>query len=176
MSIIYCRENTKCWFPCVLCLQSFPNIKEEDDLSDEDLKAAVDQENEVKKEPSVTDIEDVIPPELEQLDKKKGFVKYKRATNQYRAPKERLEDWGEVYNHKGVMQGLRKQAARCMDCGVPFCQSDHGCPLGNIIPKWNDLVFRVSAASYILQININTSHRVGWNFLMINCFVEWEVQ
>ena len=71
-------------------------------------------------------------------------MKYRRATNQYRSPQDRLKDWGEVYNHKGVMKGLRKQAARCMDCGVPFCQSDHGCPLGNIIPKWNDLVFRVS--------------------------------
>ena len=70
-------------------------------------------------------------------------MKYKRATNQYRSASARLEDWNEIYNHSGVMAGLRKQAARCMDCGVPFCQSDHGCPLGNIIPKWNDLVHRV---------------------------------
>ena len=42
------------------------------------------------------------------------------------------------------VDGLQKQAARCMDCGVPFCQSDNGCPLGNIILKWNDLVFKVS--------------------------------
>ena len=42
----------------------------------------------------------------------RGFVKYSRATNQYRLTEDRLNDWGEVYNHKGVMEGLRKQAAR----------------------------------------------------------------
>ena len=71
-------------------------------------------------------------------------MKYKRAKNQYRDAKVRQKDWNEIYNHTGIMQGLQMQAARCMDCGVPFCQSDNGCPLGNIIPKWNDLVFRVS--------------------------------
>ena len=75
----------------------------------------------------------------------RGFVKYKRAKYQYRDAKTRQKDWGEIYNHKEVMDGLQKQAARCMDCGVPFCQSDNGCPLGNIIPKWNDLVFKVGA-------------------------------
>lgn len=73
----------------------------------------------------------------------RGFVKYKRATYQYRDAGTRQKDWKEIYNHKVVKDGLKTQAARCMDCGVPFCQSDHGCPLGNIIPKWNDLVFRV---------------------------------
>ncbi|XP_064627288.1 uncharacterized protein LOC135487499 [Lineus longissimus] len=107
-----------------------------------------DVNEELKPEPKVLDIEDSIPDdELQQrliekmLDKTRGFVKYRRSTNQYRAPKERLNDWGEIYNHEGVKKGLKKQAARCMECGVPFCQSDHGCPLGNIIPKWNDLVF-----------------------------------
>ena len=48
----------------------------------------------------------------------RGFVKYARATNQYRPPERRLEDWGEVYNHAGVMAGLRKQAARCVTVNV----------------------------------------------------------
>ena len=74
----------------------------------------------------------------------RGFVKYKRAKYQYRDAKVRQNDWDEIYNHSAVKHGLQMQAARCMDCGVPFCQSDNGCPLGNIIPKWNDLVFRVS--------------------------------
>ena len=73
----------------------------------------------------------------------RGFVKYNRATYQYRDAKTRQKDWKEIYNHKIVKDGLKTQAARCMDCGVPFCQSEHGCPLGNIIPKWNDLVFKV---------------------------------
>ena len=76
------------------------------------------------------------------LDKTRGFVKYKRETKLYRDPVKRQEDWGEIYDFKNVRRGLKTQAARCMDCGVPFCHStSHGCPLGNIIPKFNDLVF-----------------------------------
>jgi glutamate synthase (NADPH/NADH) small chain len=52
---------------------------------------------------------------------------------------ERLRDWNEVYLPYPV-DGLQKQAARCMDCGIPFCHQ--GCPLGNLIPDWNDLVYR----------------------------------
>ena len=80
-------------------------------------------------------------------------MKYKRAKNQYRDAKIRLKDWDEIYNHTGVKHGLQMQAARCMDCGVPFCQSDNGCPLGNIIPKWNDLVFRVREESKFLSFS-----------------------
>ena len=76
------------------------------------------------------------------LDKTRGFVKYKRETKLYRDPVERQEDWEEIFDFKSVRRGLKTQAARCMDCGVPFCHStSHGCPLGNIIPKFNDLVF-----------------------------------
>lgn len=108
-------------------------------------------------EPTTKDIEEIIPDlSKEPLDKKKGFVKYKRAKNQYRAVEERVNDWGEIYNHNGVKKYIQVQAARCMDCGVPFCQSDHGCPLGNIIPKWNDLVFQQNwkeALITLLQTN-----------------------
>ena len=76
------------------------------------------------------------------LDKTRGFVKYKRETKLYRDPVERQNDWEEIFDFKNVRRGLKTQAARCMDCGVPFCHStSHGCPLGNIIPKFNDLVF-----------------------------------
>jgi len=76
------------------------------------------------------------------LDKTRGFVKYKRETKLYRDPEERQHDWEEIFDFKNVRRGLKTQAARCMDCGVPFCHStSHGCPLGNIIPKFNDLVF-----------------------------------
>lgn len=74
----------------------------------------------------------------------------------YRPAEVRQKDWGEVYNFEGVRKGLRVQAARCMDCGVPFCQSSHGCPLGNIIPKWNDLIFNNNwkeALNQLLQTN-----------------------
>jgi glutamate synthase (NADPH/NADH) small chain len=69
----------------------------------------------------------------------KGFLKYERETGPYRPVEERKKDWQEVHLHMD-WQKLRVQAARCMDCGIPFCHN--GCPLGNIIPDWNDLVYR----------------------------------
>ncbi|KAL3310566.1 hypothetical protein Ciccas_010865 [Cichlidogyrus casuarinus] len=79
----------------------------------------------------------------EKIDKLRGFVKYKRNPHPYKSTRERTENWNEVHNHQFVRQHLKKQAARCMDCGVPFCQSENfGCPLGNLIPNWNDLVYK----------------------------------
>lgn len=85
--------------------------------------------------------------QYEKLDKLRGFVLYARHKSAYRPTEERVHDWSEVYDHRRVRKTLRKQAARCMDCGVPFCQSYAGCPLGNLIPNWNDLVFNVSFSS-----------------------------
>ncbi|XP_068630791.1 uncharacterized protein [Battus philenor] len=102
-----------------------------------------------KEENGLIDIEEAVRDmELDKknlekvLDKTRGFIKYPRETSMYRAAEKRLRDWDEIYNFNHVRRGLRVQAARCMECGVPFCQSSHGCPLGNIIPKWNDLVYR----------------------------------
>ncbi|MCZ8381351.1 glutamate synthase subunit beta [Mycobacterium sp. CPCC 205372] len=70
----------------------------------------------------------------------KGFLKYThRETPQRRPVDLRLRDWKEVYEDFSH-ETLQSQAARCMDCGIPFCHN--GCPLGNLIPEWNDLVFR----------------------------------
>ncbi|MGZ4143461.1 MAG: glutamate synthase subunit beta, partial [Actinomycetota bacterium] len=68
-----------------------------------------------------------------------GFIKYEREAIHYRPLEQRLEDWKEVYQPLPLVN-VQTQAARCMDCGVPFCHS--GCPLGNLIPEWNDLVYR----------------------------------
>jgi len=67
-----------------------------------------------------------------------GFIRYDRESIHYRPLEERLQDWNEVYAPLPMVE-VKKQAARCMDCGVPFCHS--GCPLGNLIPEWNDLVY-----------------------------------
>ena len=75
------------------------------------------------------------------LDKTRGFMKYKRLTEAYRPPRKRVKDWKEI-SHRLSESELSYQSARCMDCGVPFCQSDTGCPVSNVIPKWNDLVFK----------------------------------
>jgi glutamate synthase (NADPH/NADH) small chain len=68
-----------------------------------------------------------------------GFLEYERELPPRRPVPERLRDWRELEG-KHPEDKLQRQAARCMDCGVPFCHK--GCPLGNIIPDWNDLVYR----------------------------------
>ncbi|KAF8350828.1 NADPH-dependent glutamate synthase [Amanita rubescens] len=100
-----------------------------------------------RNEPSVPDVEDSMVDEattkqrLHKLDKTRGFMKYKRLGEGYRPPRKRVKDWKELSNRLTESE-LKYQSARCMDCGVPFCQSDSGCPISNIIPKWNDLVFK----------------------------------
>jgi glutamate synthase (NADPH) small chain len=71
----------------------------------------------------------------------RGFLKYKREGPQRRPVELRVLDWKELYRPFPDEQ-LKVQGARCMDCGVPFCQSLSGCPVINLIPEWNDLVHR----------------------------------
>lgn len=68
-----------------------------------------------------------------------GFKEFSRQLPSDRPVNERLKDWKDVHKHFPE-ELLQKQASRCMDCGIPFCHK--GCPLGNIIPDWNDLVYR----------------------------------
>ncbi len=68
----------------------------------------------------------------------KGFLKYTRELPKSRDPKTRIEDYEEIYEDFSEDKTI-KQASRCMDCGVPFCHN--GCPLGNIIPEFNDAVY-----------------------------------
>ena len=75
------------------------------------------------------------------MGKTTGFMEYARASAPYRDATERLRDFGEIYTGQDDGE-LARQGARCMDCGVPFCQSNDGCPIHNLIPEWNDLVYR----------------------------------
>jgi len=68
-----------------------------------------------------------------------GFLKYDRKEAGYRKKDERVSDYSEVLNRLDTAE-IRVQAARCMDCGTPFCHA-LGCPLGNVIPEWNDLIY-----------------------------------
>lgn len=77
---------------------------------------------------NVMDIEDLQSP-----DKLNGFQKYPRITDKYRNVAERVQDYDEI-SQRLPLRELRVQAARCMDCGVPFCQSDSGCPIGRPHP------------------------------------------
>jgi len=75
------------------------------------------------------------------MGKPTGFKEFQRATIPYRLPLVRIDDYQEIYTAPDV-DHLTTQGARCMDCGVPFCQSTSGCPIDNLIPEWNDLVYR----------------------------------
>jgi glutamate synthase (NADPH/NADH) small chain len=68
-----------------------------------------------------------------------AFLEVERVAPPERDPRERVGDYREFIDSL-PLQGLRNQGARCMECGVPFCHN--GCPLGNLIPDWNDLVYR----------------------------------
>jgi len=73
------------------------------------------------------------------MGKNTGFMEYARELPERRPVVERVKDWFEIYK-EFPLDKVRTQGARCMDCGVPFCHT--GCPLNNIIPDWNDLVYR----------------------------------
>src|SRR5438105_11806869 len=77
-----------------------------------------------------------------------GFLKFKRELPNDRSPLGRVADWKEFHEHMPEAD-LKKQGARCMDCGIPFCHTGQlisgmasGCPINNLIPEWNDLVYR----------------------------------
>jgi glutamate synthase (NADPH/NADH) len=116
---------------------------------EESLKSEHQHEAKDKKKSDLLDIEESVTDAKAEkkkalvLDKTRGFMKYQRRSEKYRNPKTRTRDWAELSQRLNEDE-LKYQAARCMDCGVPFCQSDTGCPIGNIIPKWNELVFASS--------------------------------
>ena len=84
------------------------------------------------------------------MGKDTGFLEFQKENPTYRDVKERIQDYKE-YDGFHDEQQIRQQASRCMDCGIPFCHT--GCPLGNLIPNWNDLVYRGNwkEASYELH-------------------------
>ena len=92
------------------------------------------------------------------IEKLRGFLNYERNPEPYRKPLERLLDWeelnpveGDDEKHSAVERKV--QAARCMDCGTPFCQTDTGCPVSNIIPEWNSLVYNGQWADAIERLH-----------------------
>ena len=81
------------------------------------------------------------------MGKPTGFLEYERKTSAAESPKERIKHFNEFHEHL-PMEEQQKQGARCMECGVPFCQAGmtiagmtSGCPLHNLVPEWNDLVY-----------------------------------
>ena len=135
-------------------IADFAGFEATEDLQDlqvehqeEEVDAASDIDSDEELKPLALkdrtgDIENIVAAanKEQDLDKTRGFVKYRRQKVVYRPPEQRMLDWDEVTDYQTVRSNIREQAARCMDCGIPFCQGNTGCPLGNIIPKWNDYV------------------------------------
>ena len=93
------------------------------------------------------------------MGKPTGFIEYLRELPVDRAPAERVRDWKEFHHHMEEKK-LRNQGARCMDCGVPFCHTGKlisgmasGCPINNLIPEWNDLVYRDRWQEALLRLH-----------------------
>jgi len=84
------------------------------------------------------------------MGKVTGFLEYAREGTRYRPVQERVRDWKGVQLDPPVEQ-VRDQAARCMDCGIPFCVN--GCPLGNVIPDWNDLLYREKTEDALVSLH-----------------------
>ncbi|WP_441246649.1 glutamate synthase subunit beta [Kitasatospora sp. McL0602] len=81
----------------------------------------------------------------------KGFLNTPKQLAERRPVDVRLRDWNEVYVERSLLPIITEQAGRCMDCGIPFCHN--GCPLGNLIPEWNDLAFRDDWAGAIERLH-----------------------
>ena len=82
------------------------------------------------------------------MGKPTGFLEFERKLPNDLSPKTRIAHWTEFHEHMAI-EGLRQQGARCMDCGVPFCHTGNmingmvsGCPINNLIPEWNDLIYK----------------------------------
>ncbi|MGD0091094.1 MAG: glutamate synthase subunit beta [Planctomycetota bacterium] len=88
------------------------------------------------------------------MGKPTGFMEVKRELAKRRPVEKRILDWLEVYG-PFTEEALRGQASRCMDCGTPFCHT--GCPLGNIIPDWNDLAYRARWEEALLRLHLTNN-------------------
>uniref|UniRef100_A0A1S3XS81 Glutamate synthase [NADH], amyloplastic n=1 Tax=Nicotiana tabacum TaxID=4097 RepID=A0A1S3XS81_TOBAC len=120
--------------------QEEADLKEKDAF--EELKklaaASKDQSSQVEEEKTLKR-----PTEVADAVKHRGFVAYERQGVSYRDPDVRMRDWKEVMEESKPSPLLKTQSARCMDCGTPFChQENSGCPLGNKIPEFNELVYQ----------------------------------
>ncbi|XP_024978754.1 glutamate synthase 1 [NADH], chloroplastic-like [Cynara cardunculus var. scolymus] len=127
-------------------------VREEDELKEKDAfeelkKSAAKLVQKIKTAEKVKKVEKAEPPvrpsRVPDAVKNRGFVAYEREGISFRDPTFRMNDWKEVMEEIKPGPLLKTQSARCMDCGTPFChQENSGCPLGNKIPEFNELVFQ----------------------------------
>ncbi|XP_042448324.1 glutamate synthase 1 [NADH], chloroplastic-like isoform X1 [Zingiber officinale] len=124
------------------------NVKESEEQEEKELMET-DAFEELKKLAAASSVakkeEDLAaakrPTQVDNAVKHRGFIAYERQSISYRDPNDRIKDWKEVANECKPGPLMKTQSARCMDCGTPFChQENSGCPLGNKIPEFNELV------------------------------------
>ena len=99
------------------------------------------------------------------MGKPTGFMEYARATQVSDAVAERLKNYKE-FEHTFPQDTAKIQGARCMDCGIPFCHGDTGCPVDNLIPEFNDLVFRGRYEDALE--NLHSAKRLGLETVWIS--------
>ena len=90
---------------------------------------------------------------LRVMGKVTGFKEFDRKTEDYRPVELRIKDYGEIFTGTHDVAHLQEQGARCMDCGVPFCQSENGCPVDNLIPEWNDLIYNDKWQAALIRLH-----------------------
>ena len=93
-----------------------------------------------------------------------AFLDVERVTPPERDPTQRIGDYKEFVESL-PLEGLRDQGARCMECGVPFCHN--GCPLGNLIPDWNDLVYRDRWREAIDQLHATNNFPLLYGMIFV---------
>ena len=98
------------------------------------------------------------------MGKATGFMEFKRRTIPDRDPLERIKDWKEIHEHRDDA-AVQEQGARCMDCGTPYCHTGmmlsnmaSGCPINNLIPEFNDLVYRGRWQDALARLRIGRAH------------------
>jgi glutamate synthase (NADPH/NADH) small chain len=98
------------------------------------------------------------------VGKPTGFMEYERRTADHVDPAQRIGNFDEFKRELDDAE-REAQGARCMDCGVPFCQSSFGCPVDNLIPEWNDLIYHGEVGRSVLSADedeqLSRVHRAG---------------
>jgi hypothetical protein len=100
------------------------------------------------------------------MGKPTGFLEYRRAENPCSAPKDRVSDYSDFHFSLPEDQ-RREQGARCMNCGVPFCQSAFGCPLHNLVPEWNDEGTMTNEEKVLITQSVKEVNQIMANYVGI---------
>ncbi|KAL7602514.1 hypothetical protein Lser_V15G22178 [Lactuca serriola] len=144
-------------------------------LLTETVNQLIDTVNQVKEDENAEQATQ--PSRVADAVKHRGFVAYEREGVSYRDPSVQITNWNEVMEESKSGPLLATQSARCMDCGIPFCHQEHtGCPLGNKIPEFNELVYQnrwCKALDRLLETNNFRQLTARFALLHVKVYVCW---